>query len=100
MTIAGNINLPGLSDGSHSLIVYAKDLAGNIGASEMIYFSVNTQRTDHLLTWIVAAIVIVAASGTAVYLFKIRKRWRGQTQSGELLTKRDFWQKQKVRVVW
>lgn len=100
VTIAGNINLPGLSDGSHSLIVYAKDLAGNIGASEMIYFSVNTQRTDHLLTWIVAAIVIVAASGTAVYLFKIRKRWRGQTQSGELLTKRDFWQKQKVRVVW
>lgn len=72
VTIAGNTTLTGLSDGSHSVIVYANDTAGNIGSSEMIYFSISTQREPFPI-WIVAVIVIVAAFGTAVYLLKIRK---------------------------
>ena len=41
-TITGNTNLTGLSDGTHSLIVYASDIAGNNGSSDMVYFTVDT----------------------------------------------------------
>ena len=43
-TITGNTNLYGLPDGSHNLIVYAKDTAGNTGASRIVYFIINTQK--------------------------------------------------------
>jgi hypothetical protein len=44
VTIAENSTiLPVLSDGSHYIVVYATDLAGNTGASEMIHFTVDTQ---------------------------------------------------------
>jgi hypothetical protein len=32
--------VPGLSDGSHSLTVYANDTAGNMDASEPVYFTI------------------------------------------------------------
>ncbi len=41
VTIAGNTTLVGLSGGVHSLVVYAKDVAGNIGSSETVYFTVD-----------------------------------------------------------
>jgi len=43
--ITGNTTLTGLSDGGHSLIVYARDNAGNLGVSE-IFFSINTQQSQ------------------------------------------------------
>jgi hypothetical protein len=42
VTIAGNTTLTGLSDGSHSLTIYANDTAGNMGASSTISFIVDT----------------------------------------------------------
>ncbi|WNZ29640.1 MAG: hypothetical protein IAX21_01860 [Candidatus Bathyarchaeota archaeon] len=39
-TITGNVTLSSLSDGSHSLIVYATDLVGNTGASNVVNFDV------------------------------------------------------------
>jgi hypothetical protein len=42
LTITGNTTLPELSDGSHSLTVYANDTVGRFGTSETIYFSVDT----------------------------------------------------------
>ena len=45
VTITENTTLTVLSLGEHSLIVYAKDTAGNTGTSETIYFSV-TQKTE------------------------------------------------------
>ncbi len=42
ITIAGNTTLTGLSDGMHSLVVYASDIAGNLGSSDMVYFTVDT----------------------------------------------------------
>jgi len=73
VTINGNTTLSGSPDGSHSLIVYAKDAAGNIGASETVYFSIKTEL--FLTTWIVAAIAIIAAVGAAllVYFAKVKK---------------------------
>lgn len=64
----------------YSLIVYAKDIAGNTGASEMIYFSIETpqlkpQPAEPLQLWIIAAIVMIAVIGTVllVYFAKVKK---------------------------
>jgi len=75
MTITGNTTLHGLSDGSRSLIVYARDIAGNTGASETVYFSIKTQQAEPFPTWIVATIVIIGGIGAAlvVYFLKIKK---------------------------
>ena len=75
VTIAGNTTLNGLSDGSHSLIVYTKDAAGSTGASEIVCFSIKTKKAEPFLTWIVVEIAIVAAVGVAllVYFRKINK---------------------------
>ena len=74
-TIAGNTTLTGLSDRSHSLIVYAKDTVGNTGTSEIIYFTIETRKEDAFPTWIVAPIVIIAVVGAAllVYFAKVKK---------------------------
>jgi hypothetical protein len=40
VTIDGNTTLTGLSDGYHSLVIYANDTSGNIGASKTIRFNV------------------------------------------------------------
>ena len=76
VTIAGNTTLTALTDGAHSLIVYAKDIAGNTGASETIYFSIKTQQSESFpTTWIAAAIVVIVAVGAAplVYFAKVKK---------------------------
>ena len=80
VTITGNTLISDLSDGSHGLIVYAEDTAGNMRASETIFFSIETsqqepQETEPFPTWIVAAIVIIALVGTAllVYFTKDKK---------------------------
>jgi parallel beta-helix repeat protein len=82
-TISGNTTLYGLSDGSHSVVVFAKDTAGNTGASEIVYFSIETQQPEPqpelqlgepLQLWIIVAVVILGGGVTAlVYFLKIRK---------------------------
>ncbi len=42
VTIAGNTTLTGVLDGSHHIVVYANDTAGNMGASGTVYFTVDT----------------------------------------------------------
>jgi len=75
VTITGNKTLSNLSDGLHSLIVYANDTAGNMGTSEMVYFTIEIQQEEAFPTWIVAIIVIIAVFGVAllVYFTKVRK---------------------------
>ncbi len=46
VTIAGNTTLAGLSDGTHSLVVYAGDMAGNEGSSETVHFTIQTPTVD------------------------------------------------------
>jgi len=71
VTIAGNTTLTGLSDGMHSLVVYARDTAGYTGASETIHFSIEA----FPITWIAVAIVLIAPIGAAllVYFAKVKK---------------------------
>ena len=72
VTITGNTTLTGLSDGIHNLVVYAKDIAGNTGASKTIIFRVTEPFPT---TWIVAAIATIVVVGAAllVYFVKVRK---------------------------
>ena len=42
VTINGNSTLTALTEGNHSLVVYANDSYGNMGNSDTIYFSVDT----------------------------------------------------------
>jgi len=70
-----------LSDGSHSLIVYAKDAAGNTGVSQEITFTVNVQAPQSLLgipfsMWIAALVItiVIVVAALALYFTKMRKR--------------------------
>ncbi|MCX8153551.1 MAG: hypothetical protein N3E52_03850 [Candidatus Bathyarchaeota archaeon] len=73
VTVTGNVTLAVLSEGSHSFTVYATDLVGNTGASEIVYFFVAPFPT----------VLVVAAASTltiiivAGYLL-IRKRRQGK----------------------
>jgi streptogramin lyase len=42
VTVTGNTTLVGLLDGLHSVVVYGNDTVGNMGASGMVYFAVDT----------------------------------------------------------
>jgi parallel beta-helix repeat protein len=75
VTIAGNVTLAALSEGSHSIVVYAKDAAGNAGTSEIIYFNVE----PFPITLIVAVIVIIVIVGAALLIyFKKAKKTTGK----------------------
>lgn len=81
VTIIGNITLMDLSYGSHALVVYAEDTAGNVRASETIHFTVNPPSAS----WtnpMVSATAITATCGAAVILsvvfYRKRKSIRGE----------------------
>jgi parallel beta-helix repeat protein len=46
LTIGGNTTIVGLSDGVHSVKIYANDTAGNMGFSETVYFTVQVISED------------------------------------------------------
>jgi hypothetical protein len=74
VTVAGNTTLAGLSDGSHSITVYVKDKAGNVGKSEKVFFTVDTQEPFPTTAVATAsgASVAVAGLGLLVYFKKRR----------------------------
>jgi hypothetical protein len=71
--ISGNTTLAGLSYGAHNLTVYAVDVAGNVGASETISFSVEVPFPTTLVALASVATVAVVGVGLLLY-FKKRKR--------------------------
>jgi hypothetical protein len=74
VTLAGNTTLTGLSEGEHSLTVYATDEAGNIGTSETVTFTI--AKPEPLPTNLVAssAASITVFSAVLLVYFKKRKR--------------------------
>jgi hypothetical protein len=73
VTISGNTTLPQLSYGAHNLTVYAVDVAGNIGASETISFSViKPEPFPTAQVAVTSASIAVVGVGLFVY-FKKRK---------------------------
>jgi N-acetylneuraminic acid mutarotase len=70
VTISGNTTLNGLANGDYALTVYAKDEAGNVGASETILFTVDVPFPTALV--IASVVTIVVVVGLLIY-FKKRK---------------------------
>jgi len=71
VAVTGNTTISGLPNGLHNVTVYAKDMFGNTGTSETIYFSVEAPFPT-LLIVAPAASAIVAGTVLAIY-FKKRK---------------------------
>lgn len=74
VTVSGNSTLFSLSAGAHNITVYAWDIAGNVGTSEAVYFTV---AEPFLLALIVVALVSVVAVGVLAGIllyFKRRKQ--------------------------
>lgn len=79
VTISGNMTLSGLAGGSHSLTVYARDHAGNTGASDTVCFTVEDEPFP--LVWVLLSVMVVIATlGIILYLFKIRKKISSNNQ--------------------
>jgi N-acetylneuraminic acid mutarotase len=82
VTATGNVTLNGLSEGEHSVTIYTWDQAGNVVASEMVTFTVDT--SEPFPASLAAAVIIsvlVAITG-AVLTFYLGKRSKRKT--GEL----------------
>jgi parallel beta-helix repeat protein len=75
VTIAENTTLFGLSQGLHNITILVKDTAGNIGASEMTYFTIETQQDETFQILIVAVILTIAVvvAVLLVYFAKTKK---------------------------
>jgi hypothetical protein len=70
VAVAGNTTLAGLPAGAHNITVYAKDAAGNIGASDTVYFSKETDLLPIVLVIAVSAAVV--GIGLLIYFKKRR----------------------------
>lgn len=72
VTINGSFVLTSLSEGTHGLVVYARDLVGNTGSSSMLKFSMEEAAREPFPVEIVVAIVIAiaVASVPALVFFK------------------------------
>lgn len=68
LTISGKTTLIGLSEGSHSLVVYAEDIAGSTGASETIHFTIAQPSEPFPTALVVGATAIIATGGVAITL--------------------------------
>lgn len=76
VTINGNTTLTDLAKGVHNVTVYAWDAAGNVGASETIYFSMAEPQSEPFPTPLVIAPVAsvgVVSLGLLVYFKKLKK---------------------------
>jgi multisubunit Na+/H+ antiporter MnhC subunit len=73
VAVPENMTLSELTDGTHSLVVYVKDAAGNVGTSETIIFSIAANDSTFQL-WILSAIVVILAVGATILVYVIRAR--------------------------
>ena len=84
VTITGDTDLTGLSDGSHSLIVYAEDNAGNTGTSETIYFSIAQKKETpaHMILFR-EALIVGFTIAIAVIIMIIGKEIQRKMRNGK-----------------
>ena len=74
VTVSGNMTLTELSDGAHNIVVYAWDDAGNVGASETVYFSI--KQPEAFPTLLVVAIVVIVVVVCVLLLLYLRRHRR------------------------
>jgi hypothetical protein len=68
VTIAGNTTLTDLPNGDHNVTVYAQDITGKVGASEILCFSVEVPE-PFPITLVAAASVSVAVVGVGLLVY-------------------------------
>ena len=68
-TLTGNMTLTDLSVGEHNLIIYAWDVAGNVGASETIVFTI--AETFPMLTLAIVASSVVVILVVVIFFYFI-----------------------------
>jgi hypothetical protein len=84
VTVAGNVTLAGLSDGEHTVTVYARDSARNFGASETVTFTVAQASSTKQLTaanTVAPSTAIIASAATISFglvAFFLRRKKRSQ----------------------
>jgi hypothetical protein len=81
VTVSGNTTLSGLSNGLHSLVVYANDTFGNMGASENVNFTVATPETFPTILLIGFVIVAVAVVGFGLLVYLKKRSWRPEDEA-------------------
>jgi hypothetical protein len=76
VTIAGNSTLPSLSVGLHNVTVYARDAAGNVGASQTVSFTVVAPNSFPVVFVVAVAcgVSVAAVVGGLLVYWKKRKR--------------------------
>lgn len=85
VTVAGNFTLTGVPNGLHTLTVYAWDIAGNIGTSKTISFTVDTQESESQpepFPWLSAAAVSVAVAAVVAVATVAYLKKRGASGAG------------------
>ena len=70
----GNTTLTGIPYGEHNVTIYATDMAGHIGASETIYFTIVEPFST---TMVIAAVVVLGVFGFGL-IINLTRRKRGQ----------------------
>jgi parallel beta-helix repeat protein len=70
VTVAGNVTLTGLSGGLHSIIVYANDTYGNMGASQTVTFTISEPFPTALVAAASGVLIAAIVVGLAVYFKK------------------------------
>jgi len=66
-SIVGNLTLTGLSNGEHNVTVYSTDDAGNVGASEIINFTVSVPFPTLPIVAVSVVAVALVVAGLLVY---------------------------------
>jgi len=69
ITIVDSIVFSDLSNGEHRLIIYAEDLSGNIGTSDLIVFTISTENEIPRQLWVVAVIAAIACAGLGFSIY-------------------------------
>jgi hypothetical protein len=74
VTISGNSTVYNMTNGIHSITIYANDTFGNVGTSETINFTIKKAETQTFQTIIIIAVVgtstVIVATGLLVYFKK------------------------------
>jgi hypothetical protein len=82
LSSSGLTTLANLAYGPHTIIVYAWDMAGNVGSSGIVKFEVVVPYS--IITLIVLAIVLPIVVGLYIYFRKRVKEWREREAKSKL----------------
>jgi hypothetical protein len=78
VTVQGNVTLTGLSDGSHSIVVYANDTLGNMGESDTVSFTIDTLKAPTVefftLAMVLISTALIVVGIVLLVYFKKRKK--------------------------